>query len=57
MNTIITLDMEFERETKGAIRYADTNPDSVMQTIYIRKRAFPDGKYPRRLAVTLLEPE
>lgn len=50
----ITLTMDYERETKGAVRYKDVMKGSVMQTIYLRKMAFgTNGTYPKRLKVTV----
>lgn len=58
MRKIIQLTLE--RETKGAVRYQEVDEngqilgkvDAVVGTLYVRKKAFPDGP-PQTLSVTL----
>ena len=47
--------MELARETKGAVLYkaVASGQPPVCDSLYIRKWAFPGGKYPTALLVTL----
>lgn len=50
-----TVNMVLDRETKGALRYAevqDPAQENALNTIYIRKVAF-KGEKPAKLAITL----
>ena len=47
----ITLRFELEKETKGAVRYAEAGTEAV-GTLYVRKSALP-SPYPKALAVTI----
>jgi hypothetical protein len=49
----VTIEMTLEKETKGAVRYADTTEGSVLPTLYVRKDAFEDGKFPQTITVTI----
>lgn len=50
-----TLDFEMERETKNTYRYREvTQGASIVQTIYIAKRALPNSA-PKKLEVTIKE--
>jgi hypothetical protein len=54
------LKFEFERETKGAVRYQEIGDDGApafvpqVGTLYVRKSALPDGKIPKTLVVTIV---
>lgn len=53
---VVTVQMRLEKETKGAVRYEDIRSeagDSAIPTLYVRKDAFPDGKYPESIVVTV----
>jgi hypothetical protein len=41
-----------DKETKGAIRFAETGSRGLINTLYVRKHAF-EGKIPENLTVTL----
>lgn len=43
-----------DKETPGTVRYAEQNKDGISRvpTVYIRKSAFPDGKYPSAMTAT-----
>ena len=49
-----TVEMMLDKETKGAVRYAEKgNPDEqILRTLYIRKTAFKDG-VPKEIQVTI----
>jgi hypothetical protein len=49
--------MEMEKETKGAVRYAEKgSPDKhILRTLYIRKTAFKEGSLPQQIQVTIEE--
>ena len=50
---MISLKFEFEKETKGAVRYKEvTRRGIVIGTLYIRKTHFGHGNYPNCLKVT-----
>ena len=40
--------MTKQKETKGTVLYATTEP-SPIESVYIRKTMFPDGKYPESI--------
>lgn len=49
-------EMEMEKETKGAVRYAEKgSPDKhILRTLYIRKTAFKEGEsLPQDIQVTI----
>ena len=48
-------EMELEKETKGAVRYAEKGEDSkhILGTMYIRKTAFKEGTFPEDIQVTI----
>ena len=50
-------EMEMEKETKGAVRYAEKgSPDKhILRTLYIRKTAFKEGSLPQQIQVTIEE--
>ena len=48
-----TIEMVLEKETKGALRYADATEGSVLPTLYVRKDAFEDGNFPQSIKVTV----
>ena len=60
---MIKVPFNLERETKGALRYQESDangspqkqsdPGTIIGTLYLRKNAFPDHKYPQRLLVTI----
>lgn len=54
-NTLFDIALDVERETKGAVRYAERgNADThKVGTIYFRKTAFKDGKWPQSIKVTV----
>jgi hypothetical protein len=47
--------MEMEKETKGAVRYAEKgSPDKhILRTLYIRKTAFKEEVLPQSIVVTI----
>ena len=45
--------MLLEKETKGAVRYAATEVDPALTTVYIRKTFFSNGQYPKHITVTV----
>ena len=52
------LNFIIEKETKGAVRYRETDGKQIatnytIGTIYIRKTAFRDGKYPKSFRMDL----
>jgi hypothetical protein len=53
------LKFEFEKETKGAVRYREIGDDGAsafapqVGTLYVRKSALPGGKIPKTLIVTI----
>lgn len=47
----LTLKFELEKETKGAVRYAEVGSEAV-GTLYVRKAVLPDP-YPKKLEVTV----
>ncbi len=50
------LEMVLEKETKGAVRYAEKgDPEGhILRTMYIRKTAFRDGvEFPKEIRVTI----
>lgn len=51
----IQCEMVLEKETKGAVRYAEKGePESqILRTLYIRKSAFKDGAPPKEIQVTV----
>ena len=50
----VTIEMVLEKETKGALRFADTTEGSVLPTLYIRKDAFEDASdWPVKIKVTV----
>lgn len=53
--TAKTIEMELERETKGAVLYkaSPTGQPPACDSIYIRKWSFPNGKYPPRIKVII----
>lgn len=51
-NATLTVQMSKDKETKGAVRYADATEGSVLPTVYVRKGAFPDGM-PEAITVTI----
>ena len=48
-----TLTMTVDKETKGTVRYADSTANSPVPTLYIRKEAFPAGRHPVTITVTV----
>lgn len=48
-------EMEMEKETKGAVRYAEKgSPDKhILRTLYIRKTAFKEEVLPQSIVVTI----
>jgi hypothetical protein len=48
---MIEVKMTLERETKGAVRYAEDGDDAKIGTLYLRKSAFPNGKWPDTITV------
>ncbi len=57
--TTVEFTLDLERETKGSFRFndkadspfKDIEDDSVLGTIYIKKRMFRDGHVPQRIKV------
>lgn len=55
----VKLKFEFEKETKGAVRYQEIGDDGTpafapqVGTLYVRKSALPGGKIPKTLIVTI----
>lgn len=47
----IRMKLVFERETKGSVLFKSTNYQEVIQNIYIKKSAFPSGKWPQEIAL------
>lgn len=47
--------MELERETKGAVLYkaSPTGQPPAVDSVYVRKWAFANGKYPASITVTV----
>lgn len=48
--------LSFDKETPHKVRYADSDPDSVLSLVYVGKEAFPDGDtngYPQTITVTI----
>lgn len=43
--------MTLEKETPGTYRYKSEDEDSPIQTLYIKKAAFPKGKPAQRIQV------
>lgn len=56
---MITTTFTLERETKGALLYTELGYDAYKRdqtpigTLYIRKKAFPDGRFPAKIKVTV----
>jgi hypothetical protein len=56
----LSLSFTVEKETKGTIKYQEVGVDGQpafapsVGTLYVRKSNFPDGKFPRALAVTII---
>lgn len=51
-----TVEMMLDKETKGAVRYAEKGDPKgqILRTIYIRKTAFVDGTaFPKEIQVTV----
>ncbi len=60
-NTTTTVTFSFEKETKGAVRYQETDENNLpvnieggakIGTLYVRKSAL-NGEIPQKLTVTL----
>lgn len=60
--TAITTHFTFERETKGAVRLAETDEkgrafegadDCLIGTVYMRKARLPEGRIPKGAKVTI----
>ena len=53
--SLFDISLDIDRETKGAVRYAErgASPDHKVGTIYFRKTAFKDGKFPQSIKVTV----
>lgn len=49
----VTVTLSKDKETPGAVRYADDTEGSVMPTLYIRKDAFTGDSYPESITVTV----
>ena len=52
----IQCEMTLEKETKGAVRYAEKGEpeEQIFRTLYIRKTAFPKGESPpKEIQVTV----
>jgi len=55
----ITLNFAVEKETKGAVRYAEVGADGKpafapqIGTLYVRKSAMSDGNVPQRLQIEI----
>ena len=49
----LTVTMTQDKETPGAVRYADATDNAVLPTLYVRKDAFADGKFPTTITVTV----
>jgi hypothetical protein len=49
------VELELEKETKGAVRYAEKGDESkhILGTMYIRKTAFKEEQYPNDIQVTI----
>lgn len=54
-----TLTFAFEKETKGAVRFQETDSEGkpafapMVGTLYIRKSAIPNGVIPQSVSVTI----
>jgi hypothetical protein len=51
-----TVEMELDKETKGAVRYAEKGDPAgqILRTVYIRKSAFKEGTaFPKEIQVTV----
>jgi hypothetical protein len=44
--------MEYEKETPGTYRYRSLDDTAVIQTLYIKKAAFPKGR-PEKIEVSV----
>lgn len=51
--TTLDVTMTLDKETKGAVRYADNSADSVLPTVYLRKEAFDGGVFPQEITVSI----
>jgi len=57
----VKLKFMFEKETPGTIRFQEVGDDEkpsfapVSKSLYIQKSAFPGGKVPQKLTVTITE--
>lgn len=51
--TVLAVQMVLEKETPGAVRYADPTDGSNLPTVYIRKDAFAGGVFPETVTVTV----
>ena len=51
--TLVEVEMSVDKETAGAVRYADLTEGSVVPTLYIRKDAFGDEGFPQTIKVTV----
>ena len=51
MAEIVSIPMEFKKETKGTVVYE--NVEGEVTSIYIRKSAFPSGQYPKAIQLII----
>lgn len=57
----LTLTFAFEKETKGAVRYQETDPDGTpafapkIGSLYVRKSALASSAIPRWITVVVTE--
>lgn len=53
----IEIVMYLGKQTPGTVRYEDqTSTAPVVPTVYVKKTAFPDGKYPESVRLTIEDP-
>lgn len=52
---MLSVKMQMEKETKGAIRFEEIGKEEekVLRTLYVRKSAFKDGKFPQQISVSV----
>jgi hypothetical protein len=43
----------FEKETKGAVRYQEEGHAPAIGTLYVRKHAFANGDWPKKLVLVV----